>query len=436
MPPPPPSIPPEPPTRPLGRNDQAANAKSTRIRPENWAEDMEMSDAEETSSAEDELMGAWLEVTSQQNSDGSVNLSPIVTKLLTVLLRKVSEALKEARKTSRRVERLEAQIATLNSIPAPGPTKQMSWASAATLPPKPSSAHLKILTHPAPPPPPKVVNSFKPSHVIIRKPEDKTKTPFRNCAPTEIVEEVTKALRKVNAKIDDTPIEVKAAQLLPSGDIKLYTATRREASWLLNNRHVWSALADPELVTQPPKFPVILHSVPSHIGVDCGVFAAKLADQNGWKAGVVQGTRWLSNPKTTGKAFGSVVLSLFEQDVAKRVETSGVYCDSYYIRGSHYKKTPTQCYKCLEIGHMAARCTNVNPICAHCSESHKTADCPARDAPSRCARCLHTDMKTQGDELDKTLPKYAHSAKSMLCPLRKERVTVIQHNKPRMRHEC
>lgn len=190
---------------------------------------------------------------------------------------------------------------------------------------------------------------------------------------------------------------IKAAQLLPSGDVKLYTPTRREANWLLNHRHVWTSLADPDLITQPPRYPVILHSVPSNIGVNCGVFAAKLANQNGWKPGVVQGAQWLSNPRTTGKAFGSVVLNLLDQDVAKTVEKSGVYCDSNYIRGSHYKKSPTQCYKCLEVGHMALRCNNSDPICAYCSEAHESLECPARDGPSRCARCIHTNMKQQGE---------------------------------------
>lgn len=326
-------------------------------------------------------------------------------------------------------------MAGFHSTPSPTPAKPASWAAAAKLPSKPLKPLPIVLTQPSPPPPPRVINSFKPSHVIIRKPDDATKAPFKNCTPAEIVEGVTKALRKIEAKLDDQPINVKAAQLLPSGDIKLYTATRREASWLLNNRHLWTSLADPELITQPPKYPVILHSVPSNIGVECGVFAAKLSDQNGWAPGVVQGARWLSNPKSTGKAFGSVVLNLLDHDIMKRVEKSGVYCDSYYIRGSPYKKSPTQCYKCLEIGHMSARCTNIDPICAHCSEAHETNECPAKDTPSRCARCLHTDMKTHGDELDRSQPKYAHSAKSMNCPLRNQRVTIIQHNKPRARHE-
>lgn len=93
------------------------------------------------------------------------------------------------------------------------------------------------------------------------------------------MDEVTKALQKIDAKVEDQPITVKAAHLLTSGDVKLYTSTRCEANWLLNNRHAWYLLADPALVTQPPRYPVILHLVPSTIGVDCGVFAAKLVEQ-------------------------------------------------------------------------------------------------------------------------------------------------------------
>lgn len=396
---------------------------------------MEAADATTPPSAEDELMDTWLEITSHQNEDGSVNLSPIITKLLTVLLRKVSDTLKEARKTAIRVEKLETQLAGLNPPTAPTPAPPMSWAKAAGLPPKPIPPHPRLLQRPTLPPPAKVINSFKPSQVIIRKPDDDTKTPFKDFTPAEIVDGVTKALKKIDAKIDDHEITIKAAQRLPSGDIKIYTPTRREANWLLNNRHVWSSSADPDLVTQPPRFPVILHLVPSNIGVECGVFAAKLADQNGWKAGVVQGARWLSNPKTTGKAGGSVVLNLLDQDISKKIKSGGVYCDSNYIRGSRYKKSPTQCYKCLEIGHMASRCTNMDPICAYCSEAHESFECPARDAPSRCARCIHIDMKVKGDDVDKLLDKYAHSAKSMLCPLRNQKEAVIQHNEPRARYE-
>lgn len=222
---PPPPTPPDPPTRLLEQSYQGSNAGSTRSGPQTWATEMEVLDALPSPNAEDELMEAWLEVTSQQNMDGSVNSSPVVTKLLTVLLRKVKETLKEARKTSTRVERLEAKIAGMTESPPSIPSKPMSWVTAAKLPAKPAKITPTVLTRPNPPPPSKVINSFKPSHVIIRKPDDESKTPFKGCTPSEIVEEVTKALRKIDAKIEDAPIGVKAAQLLPSGDVKLYTAT-------------------------------------------------------------------------------------------------------------------------------------------------------------------------------------------------------------------
>lgn len=89
-PPPPPPNPPDPPTKLHEQTSQGSNALSTRSGTQNWANGMKMSETTMPSNAEDELLEAWLEVTNQQNADGTVSLSPVVTKLPTVHIAKTS----------------------------------------------------------------------------------------------------------------------------------------------------------------------------------------------------------------------------------------------------------------------------------------------------------------------------------------------------------
>lgn len=83
-----------------------------------------------------------------------------------------------------------------------------------------------------------MINAFKPSQVVIRTIEGKK--PFEGVKATEIVKRVNEALTQLEVKIADRAVEVKGAATLPSGSIKLFTATRAEATWLLENRSTWS----------------------------------------------------------------------------------------------------------------------------------------------------------------------------------------------------
>lgn len=255
----------------------------------------------------------------------------------------------------------------------------------------------------------------------------KDKKPFDGLTANTIVERVNLALEKVKAMIDEQPIKVKAAHVLPSGDIKFYTATRKMARWLLENRTAWSQLADPELVTQPTKYPVLLHAVPATAGVTSGIFQARLLDQNSLASGSILDTRWLKDPKDTLKPHGTVVMNLADKQLMMRIERCGVFHESHLLRATHYEKSPVQCFKCLELGHIAKRCRNPVPTCAICSDPHETEECMASDVPTRCARCIHQDLKTKGTDLDRSDIKYAHSPKSRNCPLRFTRETIIHH---------
>lgn len=159
----------------------------------------------------------------------------------------------------------------------------------------------------------------------------KDKVPFKGLTANTIVEHVNSALEKVKAMIDDQPIKVKAAHVLPSGDIKFYTTTRKMAKWLLENRVTWSQLADPDLITQPTKYPVLLHAVPANAGVSSGVFQARLLDQNSLPSGSILDTQWLRDPKDTLKPHGTVVMNLGDKHLMSRIERCGVFHESHLL---------------------------------------------------------------------------------------------------------
>ncbi|KAG0139787.1 hypothetical protein CROQUDRAFT_101058 [Cronartium quercuum f. sp. fusiforme G11] len=74
------------------------------------------------------------------------------------------------------------------------------------------------------------------------------------------------ALRTINAKLGDQEVKaVGVAVLKPSGDIKIYTMTHAMAWWLLENKHQWTTIADPRLVTQASQYSVVLHSIPAEV---------------------------------------------------------------------------------------------------------------------------------------------------------------------------
>lgn len=114
-----------------------------------------------------------------------------------------------------------------------------------------------------------------------------SKQPFANLAPKAIVSCVHSALGKTKAKVDKLPAKVNTGHLLPSGDVKLYSATRPMAQYLLDKSHVWLHFVDPELVTEPNCYPVILRSVPATAGVESGLLSARILDQNNLPTGTI-----------------------------------------------------------------------------------------------------------------------------------------------------
>jgi hypothetical protein len=83
-------------------------------------------------------------------------------------------------------------------------------------------------------------------------------------SPDHLTKKVNRVLREIYAKtLDGTPIIIKGSAALPSGDFSFFTQTWFAANWLLKNKHSWTHLCDPNLITPPSTFPVILHLVPT-----------------------------------------------------------------------------------------------------------------------------------------------------------------------------
>ncbi|KAG0139646.1 hypothetical protein CROQUDRAFT_70013 [Cronartium quercuum f. sp. fusiforme G11] len=258
------------------------------------------------------------------------------------------------------------------------------------------------------------MNQFKPVQLIIYAPAGKA--PFKGCKLKKVADAVSKALGSIEARLDGELVRVRGASVLPSGDIKLYVASRHVKAWLLRNKHLWSTLAHPDLVTTQTRFPVLIHLVPMDTDPASGEFIASFMAENVIPEDKIASARWLVKPSGEA-AHGSIVMNFTSKQAANQVEKGWVFIENSISHGDEYDKLPTQCFNCQELGHVAHRCRN-GPVCAICAEGYNTRDCPAQDCPSRCARCLNHEAEHVGQVKDPSIARFAHSPQSRACPLR------------------
>lgn len=239
----------------------------------------------------------------------------------TLRLNALEAQVQSSYESTSRLDRLEQQLKALvnthqtSTTPQPNtnglPAKPKSWASIAT-------EGLRITSSQAPtaPPPNRIINAFRPSQVVIRSLEGKK--PFDGIKPTEIVLRVNEALTQLEVKISGKPIEVKGAAVLPSGSIKFFTATRAEATWLLENRTMWTTLADPDLITYPAVFPVVVDSVPMEYYENTDEIKELLAHQNPIPLETIHSIRWPSRPYPEQRS-GSILINPLDKELTNRM---------------------------------------------------------------------------------------------------------------------
>ncbi|KAA1069526.1 hypothetical protein PGT21_027200 [Puccinia graminis f. sp. tritici] len=246
----------------------------------------------------------------------------------------------------------------------------------------------------------------KPTHVLAQPPSDITK--------------ITNAiLSEINAKTeDDTPIAVKGVATLPSGDFKFFTQSRFASKWLLEHKHEWTSLCDSSLITPPSTFPVIVHSVPISFTPLNKSSVSELCKENDIDPKIVHTVRWLGNPETNKKSHGSLIINLLDKNIAQKVERGGLFYKFLFLRGAHYKKSPLQCFQCLEVGHTAQSCKN-SPICKFCGDGHNSRDCSADDYSEDCVKCIQHEKELElPTDIDENNVRFRHSPTSNKCPLK------------------
>ncbi|MBW0488301.1 hypothetical protein O181_028016 [Austropuccinia psidii MF-1] len=271
-------------------------------------------------------------------------------------------------------------------------------------------------------------NKFKKYSIVIRTKFGATK-PFAGKTTQEAYNRVNKALMEVNAKHDNNPIRIKAIIKYPSGDVRLFTRTRAEAKWLLDNRATWTHVADPVFVTSPTSYPVIAHSCPTFLDFEDEISRNAFLHQNEIPKEKVLRIRWLGHPKEDEKSHGSIVIQLTDKITAQQLLRGGLVFDGTFMQTMPYTPGPAQCFNCLKTGHQAHMCKN-DPTCIKCGEKHLPQTC---DDPSyipsikRCIRCINADKQLNGTA-DKYEEKYRHSCLSQQCPIRQMEIQQLIAN--------
>lgn len=276
-------------------------------------------------------------------------------------------------------------------------------------------------------PPNSYINRFKLGQVVIRKRFDQPK-PFEGLSAAQIAAKINEALNFAEAKINQEPITVKAVAQFPNGDVKVFTKDRPAAKWLLDNKHLWTEKADPKFVTTRTSYPVLLHSCPTSFEVDNKEHITMLCQQNSIDPAQVHRIRWLLNPKLSGKATSTLLVSFLDRRLALDIERAGLCYNSLHLKGQHYLQGPKECYNCLAVGHLAHSCKE-KPLCSRCGENHNSASCGGmEDATHSCQRCLNQDKKAAID-IDLADPKYDHSPFSNTCPIRTKELAILSKDK-------
>lgn len=316
-----------------------------------------------------------------------------------------------------RLDNIEKSIASPASKPIPVKISPNSWANVT----KKHTVSPHLSTNPAHPipliPTTKIINEFKPTFFVIRKSNPDSR-PFFQKSPAEITHIVNTILQYIKAKTSDgTDITVKGVATLPSGDFKFFVQSRFFANWLLENKHIWTQLCNNELITPQSVFPVIIHSVPISFTPSIKATINELCVENKINPDEIQNVRWLGNPQLEKKSHSSIIINFLNKDIAHKIEKGGLFYKYLYLQGAHFKKSPIQCFNCLEVGHTAQFCKN-DPLCKNCGDNHNSRNCIIDVENDKCIKCIKHEKEVNTESFDENNLRFNHSPLSIKCPLK------------------
>jgi hypothetical protein len=366
------------------------------------------------------------DILSHPEPDGSVIITADKVKVAASLLG-VEKLV--STQTLANLEKITSRLDSIEQSIHPSPLNKRvpvaAWTSAVKDKP------IRVLAQPTirAPPPKKIINEFKPASFVIRKTVPDSR-PFFQKSPCEITKITNSVLLDIEAKTKDyVPITIKGVATLPSGDFKFFTQSRFAAKWLLEHKHNWTHLCDPSLITPPSSFPVIVHSMPISFTPKNQSSISELCKENNINPKDILSIRWLGDPHSKKQSHGSLIINLYDKNLAQKVEKGGLFYKFLFLRGAHYKKSPLQCFQCLDIGHTAQLCKN-SPVCKFCGDSHNSRDCNSDEGKDSCVKCIQLEKSLNlPNQVDEDNIRFQHSSTSIKCPLKSKtlRKNILNH---------
>jgi hypothetical protein len=303
-------------------------------------------------------------------------------------------------KIADRLDRLERRTMTMISPQPP------TWAAITN-----KETHRKKKTPQQPPIPTNTeINKFKKASVVIRTPPGFVA--LDSILAPKITSKIKHTLKSINATVDSQITEIAGIAWLPSKDLKIFTATRPQAQWLLANKHIWTELVCAKLKTLPTRFPVILHALPTHFDPANPTHLQELGRQNWIEPSLIQ-SAWSQSKK---EKKGSLVLHLLNKDIALKIEKTRLFLQKKLYRGAHYTQSIPQCYQCWKIGYTAHWCKN-SPLCKQCTGNHDSTACTTPTTTSiKCCICITQEKTASKTPVNTLEERYTHPPWSEACP--------------------